>query len=102
MDRETEKINAIFTNVLSAELGAVPTRYDSQYNADMDTINRIVFKINRELMDNNLSDKWVCDLHPVARRRPELGYEIEIRTNFKDGCPECSNNTARFFTDGGA
>lgn len=97
MDRETETIKGIVKKVMDAFKDRIEKSEDVRpngyrcvvYLATLGTMHDMQKAIDAGLAGAGLGSKWITDLHYIAIRRPEYGRELEIRTNFKDGCPEC-------------
>lgn len=66
------------------------------YYCDWETLDAIADNINDDLLKAGLAPEWVAEFGPLARKRPELGYYIEVTTHDRDGCPELVADTVYF------
>ena len=105
MINETEKIHSIFNQIMNAHGDELTPTVEILHSGNQITINYVKYEtvpydiakeINDALKNAGLSNKWVAVVHPVAKRRPDLGLLLEVTTQFNDGCPECCNDNAIF------
>ena len=66
------------------------------YYCDFETLDAIAHDINDDLLSAGLAPEWVAYSGLISRRRPELGYFIEVRTHVNDGCPELQADVIHF------